>query len=144
MGLAEALGCRRQVLLGYFGEVAQPCGNCDLCQTPPETFDATTPVRKALSAILRTGEWFGAGHLIDILTGNLTEKMRERGHETLPTFGIGTEFYTRGWQAVFRQMAAHYLVRPYPARHGALRMTEAARPIMRGEAGITLRHDTIK
>ena len=144
LGLAEALGCRRQVLLGYFGEVAQPCGNCDLCQTPPETFDATTPVRKALSAILRTGEWFGAGHLIDILTGNLTEKMRERGHETLPTFGIGTEFDTRGWQAVFRQMAAHDLVRPDPARHGALRMTEAARPILRGEAGITLRHDTIK
>jgi ATP-dependent DNA helicase RecQ len=143
LGLAEALGCRRQVLLGYFGEAAEPCGNCDLCAHPPEVFDATTPVRKALSAILRTGEWFGAGHLIDVLTGTATEKVRERGHDALPTYGVGTEFDKRGWQAVFRQMAAHDLVRPDPARHGALRMTEAARPILRGEAGITLRRDTI-
>jgi ATP-dependent DNA helicase RecQ len=143
LGLAEALGCRRQVLLGYFGEVSGPCGNCDLCANPPEVFDATTPVRKALSAILRTGEWFGAGHLIDVLTGTATEKVRERGHDRLPTYGVGSEFDKRGWQAVFRQMAAHDLVRPDPARHGALRMTEAARPILRGEAGITLRRDTI-
>ncbi|PWK59758.1 DNA helicase RecQ [Roseicyclus mahoneyensis] len=143
LGLAEALGCRRQVLLGYFGETAAPCGNCDLCATPPDVFDATTPVRKALSAMLRTGEWFGAGHLIDVLMGAQTDKIRERGHDQLPTYGIGTEFDKRGWQAVFRQMAAHDLVRPDPARHGALRMTEAARPILRGEAGITLRRDTI-
>ena len=70
LGLAEATGCRRQVLLGYFGETSEPCGNCDLCDRPPLLFDATEAVRKALSAILRTGEWFGAGHLIDILTGN--------------------------------------------------------------------------
>ncbi len=144
LGLAEALGCRRQVLLGYFGETAEPCGNCDLCDAPPETFDATTPVRKALSAILRTEEWFGAGHLIDILMGAETEKVRARGHDQLPTYGVGTEFDKRGWQAVFRQMAAHDLVRPDPARHGALRMTDAARPILRGEAEITLRRDTIK
>ncbi|MDG3041313.1 DNA helicase RecQ [Roseicyclus marinus] len=143
LGLAEALGCRRRVLLGYFGEVSEACGNCDLCANPPEVFDATTPVRKALSAILRTGEWFGAGHLIDVLTGTATEKVRERGHDMLPTYGVGTEFDKRGWQAVFRQMAAHDLVRPDPGRHGALRMTEAARPILRGEAGITLRRDTI-
>ncbi len=143
LGLAEALGCRRQVLLGYFGETADPCGNCDLCETPPETFDATQPVRKALSAILRTGEYFGAGHLIDILVGNATEKVRERGHDQLPTFGIGTEFDKRGWQAVFRQMAAHDLVRPDPDRFGALRMTHAARPILKDEASITLRKDTM-
>jgi ATP-dependent DNA helicase RecQ len=143
LGLAEALGCRRRVLLGYFGEEAAPCGNCDLCAAPPETFDATTPVRKALSAILRTDESFGAGHLIDILTGTETDKVRARGHERLPTFGVGTEFDRRGWQAVFRQMAAHDLVRPDPARHGALRMTESARPILRGEADITLRRDSI-
>ncbi len=144
LGLAEALGCRRQVLLGYFGETTEPCGNCDLCAAPPETFDATTPVRKALSAMLRTGEYFGAGHLIDVLMGAQTDKIRERGHDQLPTYGVGTEFDKRGWQAVFRQMAAHDLVRPDASRHGALRMTEAARPILRGEAGITLRHDTIK
>jgi len=144
LGLAEALGCRRQVLLGYFGEDAEGCGNCDLCANPPETFDATTPVRKALSAILRTEEWFGAGHLIDILMGAETDKIRQRGHDRLPTYGVGTEFDKRGWQAVFRQMAAHDLVRPDPARHGALRMTQAARPILRGEAEITLRKDTIR
>ncbi len=144
LGLAEALTCRRQVLLGYFGETAEPCGNCDLCAAPPETFDATTPVRKALSAILRTEEWFGAGHLIDILMGAETEKIRARNHDQLPTYGVGTEFDKRGWQAVFRQMAAHDLVRPDPDRHGALRMTQAARPILRGEAEITLRRDTIK
>jgi len=144
LGLAEALGCRRQVLLGYFGEAAEPCRNCDLCANPPETFDATTPVRKALSAILRTEEYFGAGHLIDILMGNETDKVRERGHDNLPTYGVGTEFDKRGWQAVFRQMAAHDLVRPDPERFGALRMTHAARPILRGEAEITLRRDTIR
>lgn len=143
LGLAEALGCRRQVLLGYFGEDADPCGNCDLCATPPDTFDGTQPVRKALSAILRTGEHFGAGHLIDILMGHETDKIRQRGHDELPTFGVGTEFDKRGWQAVFRQMAAHDLVRPDPERFGALRMTQAARPILKDEASITLRKDSI-
>ena len=143
LGLAEAISCRRQKLLGYFGEAAEPCGNCDLCAKPPETFDASTAVQKALSAILRTGEWFGAGHLIDVLTGTGTDKVRDRGHDRLPTFGVGTEFDRKGWQAVFRQMMGHDLVRPDPARHGALRLTEAARPILRGEAGITLRKDTL-
>ncbi len=144
LGLAEALACRRQVLLGYFGEHAGPCGMCDLCDSPPEVFDATTAVRKALSAILRTGEWFGAGHLIDILTGAATDKIRARGHDRLPTYGCGTEFDKRQWQAVFRQMMGHDLVRPDPERHGALRMTETARPILRGEAEISLRRDTIR
>jgi ATP-dependent DNA helicase RecQ len=143
LGLAEAISCRRQKLLGYFGEEAEPCGNCDLCAKAPETFDASTAVQKALSAILRTGEWFGAGHLIDILTGTETEKTRARGHDRLPTFGVGTEFDRKGWQAVFRQMMGHDLVRPDPDRHGALRMTDAARPILKGEAGITLRKDTL-
>jgi ATP-dependent DNA helicase RecQ len=143
LGLAEALGCRRQKLLWYFGEAADPCGNCDLCAAPPDVFDATTPVRKALSAMLRTGESFGAGHLIDILLGAETDKIRQRGHDSLPTYGVGTEFDKRGWQALFRQMAAHDLVRPDAERHGALRMTEAARPILRGEAQIALRRDSI-
>ncbi len=144
LGLAEALACRRQSLLGYFGETTQPCGNCDLCDTPAEVFDGTVAVRKALSAILRTGEWFGAGHLIDILTGNKTDKVRARNHDQLPTFGVGGEYDKRQWQAVFRQMMGHDLVRPDPERHGALKMTDAARPILRDEAGITLRLDTIR
>jgi ATP-dependent DNA helicase RecQ len=143
LGLAEALKCRRQVLLGYFGETAEPCGNCDLCDRPALLFDATDAVRKALSAILRTGEWFGAGHLIDILTGTSTAKVRERGHDQLPTFAVGKDLSKPAWGAVFRQMMGRDLVRPDPDRHGALRMTEAARPVLRGEATVTLRSDTV-
>jgi ATP-dependent DNA helicase RecQ len=143
LGLAEAMACRRQVLLGYFGEVADPCGHCDLCDTPAETFDATDPVRKALSAILRTDEWYGAGHLIDILRGNDTAKVRDKGHDRLPTFGVGRDLSKSAWDAVFRQMMGRDLIRPDSERFGALRMTDAARPILRGEAQITLRKDTI-
>ncbi len=106
-------------------------------------FDATDAVRKALSAILRTGEWFGAGHLIDILTGTATAKVKERGHDSLPTFAVGRELSKPAWGAVLRQMMGRDLVRPDPDRHGALRMTDAARPILRGEASITLRRDTV-
>ncbi len=144
LGLAEATGCRRQVLLGYFGEQSAPCGNCDLCDRPALVFDATEAVRKALSAVLRTGEWFGAGHLIDILTGNATAKVREKGHDRLPTFGVGREMTKTGWGAVFRQMMGRDLLRPDPERFGALRMTEAARPVLRGEASVTLRRDTVQ
>ncbi|EPX77426.1 ATP-dependent DNA helicase RecQ [Litoreibacter arenae DSM 19593] len=144
LGLAEALECRRKPLLEYFGDTDITCGNCDLCDKAPDTFDGTVAVRKALSAILRTGEYFGAGHLIDILLGNSTDKVQARGHDQLPTFGIGGEYDKRGWQAVFRQMMGRDLIRPDPSRHGAFRMTEAARPILRDEATITLRRDTIK
>ncbi|MBR9764165.1 MAG: DNA helicase RecQ [Rhodobacteraceae bacterium] len=143
LGLAEALECRRAQLLGYFGETCESCGNCDLCDRPPETFDGTEAVRKALSAMLRTEEWFGAGHLIDILTGTETDKIRERGHDSLPTYGVGTEFKKAEWQAIFRQMQGHDLIRPNGERHGALFMTEAARPILRGEESIRLRRDSI-
>ena len=101
-------------------------------------------MRKALSAILRTEEWFGAGHLIDILTGTATDKIRLRKHDQLPTYGVGTEYDKRGWQAVFRQMMGHDLVRPDPERHGALRMTDKALPILRDQATINLRRDTIR
>ncbi|WP_298840548.1 DNA helicase RecQ [uncultured Roseobacter sp.] len=144
LGLAEALSCRRETLLRYFGEQNVTCGKCDLCDTPADVFDGTTAVRKALSAILRTGENFGAGHLIDILTGNETDKVRQRGHEALPTFAVGQEYDRRQWQAVFRQMMGHDLVRPDPERHGALRMTDAALPILRDQAKISLRRDSIK
>ena len=143
LGLAEAVQCRRRVLLGYFGETSEPCGNCDLCDRPAQVFDATDAVRKALSAMLRTGEYFGAGHLIDILTGNATAKVRERGHDGLPTFGVGRDLSKPAWGAVFRQMMGRDLVRPDAERHGALRMTEAARPVLRGEAPVLLRQDTV-
>jgi len=142
LGLAEAISCRRQILLGYFGEPATPCGNCDICDVPADVFNATDAVRKALSAILRTGEWFGAGHLTDILLGTTTAKTRERGHDKLPTFGVGRELNRAAWAGVFRQMMGRDLVRPDPDRFGALRMTDSARPILRGEAQITLRRET--
>lgn len=144
LGLAEALECRRKTLLGYFGEEAVPCGNCDLCDKPAEIFDATTPVRMALSAALRTGESFGAGHLIEILLGATNDRILERGHDSLPTFGVGKEFDRKQWQAIFRQMMGHDLLRPDPERHGGLRMTERARPILRGEESVHLRRDTIR
>ncbi len=143
LGLAEALECRRVKLLGYFGEDTQTCKNCDLCDTPPATFDGTEAVRKALSAILRTNEYFGAGHLIDILMGKVTDKVRQRGHDELPTFGVGKDMSKQNWQGIFRQMMGHDLVRPDPERHGALRMTDPAVPILKGEAGITLRKDMV-
>ena len=144
LGLAEAVECRRKNLLGYFGETEISCGTCDLCDSPPETFDGTEAVRKALSAILRTGEYFGAGHLIDVLTGKGTDKIRARGHETLPTFGVGRDIGRPQWQAIFRQMMGHDLIRPDPERHGALRMTDAARPLLRGESKISLRIDSLR
>jgi len=141
LGLAEALTCRRQALLAYFGEAAEPCGNCDLCAAPPETFDGTVAVQMALSAALRTGERFGAGYLTDVLTGTLTDKVRTRGHEHLPTFGVGRETDRRAWAGIFRQMLGRDLVRPDPERHGGLRMTEAARPVLRGEVAVMLRKE---
>lgn len=144
LGLAEATGCRRVRLLSYFGETAAPCGNCDLCDAPPVLFDATRPVQMALSAMLRSGERFGAGHVIDILTGNATEKLRERGHDQLPTFGVGAEWSRAQWQAIVRQMMGLDLCRPDPARHGALHITDAAHPILRGEQTVTLREDSLR
>lgn len=144
LGLAEAHGCRRQQLLAYFGEEAEPCGNCDLCTTPPDLFDGTVDVMKALSAILRTDERFGSGHLIDILRGTITDRVQERGHDNLPTFGVGQEHTKPMWQAIFRQMLGLDLVRPDPERHGALRITQKAHPVLRGEAQVTLRRDTLK
>ena len=144
LGLAEAQTCRRQKLLSYFGEHGTaPCGNCDICANPPKLFDATVPVMKALSAALRTDERFGAGHLIDILTGKMTDKMRERGHDALPTFGVGKDMSRAQWQGLFRQIMGLDFLRPDPARHGALRVMEPAHPVLRGEAPVTLRVDTI-
>ncbi len=144
LGLAEAQTCRRQILLGYFGEEeAAPCGNCDTCESPPELFDATVPVMKLLSAALRTDEHFGAGHLIDILTGKLTEKVRAHGHDALPTFGVGKDLSRARWQGILRQVMGLDYLRPDPSRHGALRVMASAHPVLRGEAEVTLRLDTI-
>ena len=143
LGLAEARRCRRRVLLRYFGDDIQTCNNCDLCDTAPLLFDGTKHVRMALSAILRTEERFGAGYLIDILRGKSTDKIKQNGHDKLPTFGIGQDYSKSEWQGVFRQMMGYDLVRPDIERFGAFRMTEMARPILRNEQTIELRKDTI-
>ena len=145
LGIAEAAGCRRRALLAYFGEGREgPCGACDTCDRPPDTFDATRAARMALSAALRTGEWFGAGHLTDILTGAPTDKVRERGHDRLPTYGVGKEWDRREWGAIFRQLQGLDLLRPDPGRKGGLRLTERARPVLRGEEAVTLRRDALR
>jgi len=143
LGLAEAQTCRRVRLLDYFGEAREPCGACDLCDAPPEVFDGTEAVMKALSAALRTGETFGAAHLTDILVGTATGKAVSRGHDLLPTFGVGRDIDRRQWAAVFRQMMGLDLVRPDPERHGALRVMPGAWPVLRGKATVTLRKDSL-
>lgn len=143
LGLAEARGCRRQVLLSYFGDETDPCGNCDLCAKPPELFDGTDAVRKALSAVLRTGEWFGSGHIIDVLRGIKSEKVCARNHDDLPTFGVGQDLSKGEWQGIIRQMMGYDLVRPDPSRFGALRMTPSARGLLKGMETIMLRKDSV-
>ncbi|MEM9268010.1 MAG: RecQ family ATP-dependent DNA helicase, partial [Pseudomonadota bacterium] len=144
LGLTEAQTCRRVPLLAYFGEDHPGgCQTCDLCANPPELFDGTQAAQKAMSAVLRTGEQFGASHLIDILRGVSTEKVRQRGHDRLPTFGCGTEFSKAAWSSIFRQLQGLDLLRPDVERHGALRFTQSARPVLKGEATVSLRKDTI-
>ncbi|MBP6490534.1 MAG: DNA helicase RecQ [Thauera sp.] len=139
VGLVEATTCRRQHLLAYFGEASTPCGNCDNCLHPPQTWDATEAARKALSCVYRTGQRYGAGHLIDVLRGELTEKVIERHHQDITTFGIGSELDEKRWRTVFRQLVARELVAVDHERYNALRLTDAARPLLRGEAEFHLR-----
>jgi ATP-dependent DNA helicase RecQ len=142
LGVCETAGCRRQAILACFGEtLPEPCGNCDSCITPAETWDATTPARKALSAMLRTGQRFGVGHLVDVLLGVETEKTARFGHDKLPTYGVGKELDRKAWQSLFRQLAARGVVETDHDSYGALVMTEAGRPILRGEQEIHLRRD---
>ncbi|MCL2625401.1 MAG: DNA helicase RecQ [Cystobacterineae bacterium] len=138
VGLAETISCRRQQLLAYFGETAAPCGNCDNCAAPPQTWDATEAARKALSCIYRTGQRYGAGYLIDVLRGELTDKVRDRGHERLTTFGIGGELDKKRWQMIFRQLIAQDFV-SVDERYNALTLTPSARPLLRGETHFLVR-----
>lgn len=135
----ETAECRRAGLLRYFGEVANACGNCDTCLEPPELWNGTEAARKALSAALRSGQRFGAGHLIDILRGKATEKVRQFGHDTLPTFGVGAELDETGWRSVIRQLLAAGFLHADAQAFGALRLNEAARPLLKGEIDLRLR-----
>jgi ATP-dependent DNA helicase RecQ len=143
LGVCETASCRRQAILAHFGEVmAQPCGNCDTCLAPGETWDATIASRKALSAMLRTGQRFGAGHLIELLLGNTNERMARLGHDKLPTFGVGKELDKKAWGSVFRQLIVRGMIEVDHEAFGALRMTEIAGPVLRGETQMYFRRDT--
>jgi ATP-dependent DNA helicase RecQ len=139
LGLCETAGCRRVRLLGYFGEAARPCGNCDTCLEPPQTWDATEAARKALSAIYRTGQRFGAVHLIDVLRGKTTERVAQWDHDKLAVFGIGAELDEGTWRNVFRQLVALGYARPDHDAFGALRLTEVSRPVLKGEQAVEMR-----
>jgi ATP-dependent DNA helicase RecQ len=139
LAYCESARCRRVILLDYFGEQATPCGNCDVCLEPPILWDGTVAAQKALSAALRTGQRFGAGHLIDILRGKNTEKVQQFGHQGLPTFGVGADIDERGWRSVFRQLLAAGLLDADASAYGALKLTDSARPILKGEARLQLR-----
>jgi ATP-dependent DNA helicase RecQ len=140
----ETPGCRRTLLLKYFSEDALPCGNCDNCIDPPELWDGTIAAQKALSAALRSEQRYGAGHLIDILRGKLTPKVEQNGHQNLPTFGVGKELDETGWKGVFRQMLAAGLLQADASAYGALRLTDAARPVLKGEMVLSLRRSVAR
>jgi ATP-dependent DNA helicase RecQ len=142
LGLCETADCRRVRLLAYFGEASGPCGNCDTCLAPPETWDATVAAQKALSAIYRTGQRFGAGHLIDVLRGKPNERTGRLGHDRLSVFGVGAELDEAAWRAVFRQLVALGLARVAHDAYGALKLTEASRPVLRGETEVAMRRAT--
>ncbi|MFT7009830.1 MAG: ATP-dependent DNA helicase RecQ [Colwellia sp.] len=139
LGYCEVSSCRRQVLLNYFGEtLAEPCGNCDNCLNPPVTWDGTTAARKALSTVYRTGQRFGVGHQIDVLTGKKTPKIITLNHDKLSTYNIGKELTTAEWQTVFRQLISMgYLA--VEMDYGVLKLTEKARPLLKGECAIQLK-----
>ena len=139
LGLCETAGCRRVRLLGYFAEDSAPCGNCDTCLEPPQTWDATEAVRKALSCIYRTGQRFGAVHLIDVLLGRDTERVRQWDHDKLAVFGLGAELDEPAWRSVFRQLVALGYARPDHDAYGGLRLTEASRPVLKGEQRVAMR-----
>lgn len=142
LAICETASCRRQVLLGYFGQaLADPCGNCDTCLEPVQGWDATQAVQKALSAMVRTGGWFGTQHLIDILQGKATDKVLAREHHKLPTFGVGKDLDARVWSSVFRQLVAKGLAEPPAEREWSLLPTEKGREVLRGNLSVTLRSE---
>lgn len=142
LGLCEVTSCRRQVLLRYFDdELPGPCGNCDTCLEPVDSWDGTEAARMALSAVYRTEQRFGVNHLIDVLRGNENERIRQFGHQRLPTFGVGEKLDANQWRSVFRQLVARGLLNSDPERYGALTLNEACRPLLRGEEQLWLRRD---
>jgi ATP-dependent DNA helicase RecQ len=134
IAFAEAQTCRRQVLLNYFGEYShKPCGNCDICLDPPKSYDATEDAQKLLSCVYRTGQQFGMGYIVEVLRGAQTARVKSLGHDKLSTFGIGKEQPVEHWLGILRQLIHRGLLMQNLTRGSALQLTEAARPVLRGE-----------
>ena len=144
LGYCEIVDCRRQMLLAYFGEdLPEPCGNCDTCLAPPETYDGTVAAQKVLSCVARTGQRFGAQHIIDVLRGSENERIRRFGHDQLPTHGVGQEFDAFAWRSVLRQLVAQGILALDPEGFGGLKLTAASRPVLQGERELRLRRDVL-
>jgi ATP-dependent DNA helicase RecQ len=139
LGLCETLTCRRTRLLDYFGEGSGPCGNCDTCLLPPVSFDGTVPVQKLLSAIYRVDQRFAAGHVIDVVRGVASERIAQWHHDRLSVFGVGADRSEQEWRAILRQVIAHGLVTVDHEQFSSLKLTDAARPVLKGEAKVQLR-----
>jgi ATP-dependent DNA helicase RecQ len=145
LGYCESTRCRRQVLLDAFGETyPRPCGNCDNCLEPPRTWDATVAAQKALSCVYRSGQRYGVTHLVDILRGVANERIGQLGHDQLSTYGIGADLDARQWKGVFRQLVALGLLEVDVEGHGSLRLTDASRPVLKGEQPVALREETTR
>ena len=146
LALCETVGCRRQNLLGYFGEASGACGNCDTCLESPETWDGLVPSQKLLSTIVRLqrerGQAFGAGHLVDILRGTSTDRVRQQGHDALTTFGLGADLSDQDWRSVIRQLLARGILVPQ-GEYGTLALGEPAGAVLRGDSAVPLRRDVL-
>ncbi len=142
LAYAEATDCRRQLLLGAFGETYPgPCGHCDNCVAPPKTWDATVPAQKALSAVYRTGQRFGSGHVISVLRGEESERVLSLNHHQLSTFGIGADMDDKQWRSIFRQLLAAGLLETDAEGYGTLRLSSASRGVLTGGESVKLRQD---
>jgi ATP-dependent DNA helicase RecQ len=144
VSLCESPRCRRQTLLGYFSETAEPCGNCDFCCDGAEVIDGTIAAQKALSAIVRTGERFGTEHLANVLIGESSEAVEKFGHDRLPTFGAGKEYSRQEWRSIFRQLHGAGVIALDITGYGTWSVTETGRRVLKGAAKVTLRKDTLK
>ena len=146
LALCETVSCRRQNLLAYFGQESGPCGNCDTCLTPADTFDGLVPAQKLLSTIIRLqrerGQAFGAGHLVDILRGASTERIRQQNHDTLTTYGLGADLSDQDWRSVIRQLLAGGVIAAQ-GDYGVLVVGERAGEVLRGETAVPLRRDVL-
>jgi ATP-dependent DNA helicase RecQ len=145
LAMCEAIACRRQRLLQYFGQRIEPCGNCDNCLQPPEAWDGTVAAQKMLSAIYRLmkerGQRYGAGHLIDILRGKSTPRVLENEHHTLTVFGVGLDLTEQAWRSVLRQLLAHGLLVVDQEGYGTLALTEESRAVLKGQRTLMLRRE---